>query len=199
MKTLAMFDFDETITTKDTLISGVKSVVSPLRFKSGMAVVALFLPLFKKKKISSTTMKNIVSFVFFKGQKVSTIKKRSQTYLNERVSKIIDPWHWERFMWHKEKGHEIVVVTASFDLWVDQWANEQGIPAICTNLKQKNGRYTGSIVGQNCYDEEKIIRVKNQYDLDSYGAIYAYTDSMTDKCLLDAATDAYLNGEEYSS
>ena len=62
-----------------------------------------------------------------------------------------------------------------------------GVRLIATNLVIDQGKITGNIDGNNCYGEEKVNRIKQLYDLNSYSIIYAYGDSSGDRPMLALA------------
>ena len=87
----------------------------------------------------------------------------------------------------------MVVVSASPETWIRPWCEAQGMEAIATRLEEREDRLTGKIAGRNCQGEEKVRRVREIIDLDSYTRIYAYGNSSGDMPMLSLAHERYLN------
>ncbi len=69
------------------------------------------------------------------------------------------------------------------------WAKTRGFDQVMGNrLAVRNSRFTGRIVGQNCYEAEKAKRLQAELgDLSQY-CIYAYGDSSGDRELTPLST-----------
>jgi phosphoserine phosphatase len=65
------------------------------------------------------------------------------------------------------------------------------VDLIATKLEMKDGRVTGRFLTRNCSGEEKVRRIEEQYDVKSFGYIYAYGDTPGDKAMLDLANERY--------
>jgi HAD superfamily phosphoserine phosphatase-like hydrolase len=78
-------------------------------------------------------------------------------------------------------------VTASAEEWVKPWCDMLGIGCISTLLEKKKGMITGHIYGINCNGEEKVNRIRQRFDLATFGDIYAYGDTSGDKPMLQLA------------
>jgi phosphoserine phosphatase len=50
---------------------------------------------------------------------------------------------------------------------------------------------TGRFLTRNCSGKEKVRRIEEQYDVKSFGYIYAYGDTPGDKAMLDLANERY--------
>ena len=111
----------------------------------------------------------------------------AKDYSCNHIDKILRPKAIERIVWHKEHGHKIVIVSASIDSWLKPWCDKNDLDLIATKLEIKNGILTGNFLTNNCYGNEKVIRVKQEYNLSNYEHIYAYGDSRGDRELLDLA------------
>ena len=98
----------------------------------------------------------------------------------------------EAIAFHKEKGHEIVVVTASAENWVKPWCDIHSIKTIATQLQTDNDQIiTGKLLSLNCNGDEKVNRIKSEYNLSDFEEIYCYGDSAGDRPMLEIATHAF--------
>jgi phosphatidylglycerophosphatase C len=55
----------------------------------------------------------------------------------------------------------------------------------------KDGRVTGRFLTKNCSGKEKVRRIAERYDLESFDHIYAYGDTPGDKAMLDLADEKH--------
>jgi len=185
---LALFDFDGTITTKDTLIEFIRFSVGEYRFIKGMIVLTPMLIAFKLKFIPNNIAKEKMLSYFFSGMQYERFISLATEYSLHHIPKIVRPKALERILWHQEEGDDIVIVSASMKCWLKPWCDQYGLSLISTELEVKQGHLTGKFLTKNCHGEEKVNRLKEQYNLASYQQIFAYGDSSGDKELL-ALTD----------
>jgi HAD superfamily hydrolase (TIGR01490 family) len=89
---------------------------------------------------------------------------------------------------HKADGHEIVLLSASLDVYLEFLAQLLGAGTlICTKLLKQDGFLTGELQGPNCKGPEKLRRLLARYgekNID-WSRSYAYSDSSTDVPLLE--------------
>jgi len=185
--TLALFDFDGTITTDDSLLKFIRFVVGDLRFAIGLFVLSPILMAYKLKFIPNYKAKQYMLSWFFKGYSEDDFKKVANKYSLNHIDKILRPKALEKLKWHKSQGHKVVVVSASLECWLAPWCQKNGLELIATKLEIKNGVVTGKLLSKNCYGQEKVNRIKSRYDLSQYQYIYAYGDSKGDKEMLALA------------
>ncbi len=188
---IAFFDFDGTITTKDSLLEVIKYQKGNLLFYIGFLLNAPFLIAFKLKIIRNSTAKQLVLKFFFKKTPLSLFQKKCDDFATEKLPALIRPKALTEIKKLKELNAEVVIVSASAANWLQQWANEMGAKLICTNLVIKNEKLTGNIDGENCHGEEKVKRINSAYDLSQYDEIYCYGDSSGDKPMLAIGTHSF--------
>lgn len=91
---------------------------------------------------------------------------------------------------HRRQGHRLVVVSASFDLYVAPVGRELGVDAvIATGLAVgPDGRLTGAYDGRNCRGGQKLERLRAWMQVNAPGAlVWAYGNSAGDLRLLAGA------------
>ena len=186
-QTIAFFDFDGTITTKDTMFEVIRYQKGSGALYLGFLLLSPLLVLFKLKLVSSHTMKEIFLRYFFKGAAVGAFREKCAAFCRERLPALIRPGALAAIKEHQEKGHQVVIVTASAQDWVGPWCEKMNITCIATQLEVKNEQLTGNILGLNCNGDEKVCRIKNEYDLELFENIFAYGDSSGDKAMLAIA------------
>ena len=184
---LALFDFDGTITTDDSLIKFIRFVIGDARFIMGIAIISPMLVAYKLKLIPNYKAKQYMLSYFFKGLSEEKFMQVANKYSLKHIDTILRPKAMEKIGWHKEQGHKIVIVSASIECWLKPWCDKNNLDLIATKLEIKDSIVTGKFLSKNCYGIEKANRVKAQYNLDDYDHIYAYGDSRGDKELLELA------------
>ena len=144
----------------------------------------------KEKKLTnmrSSTSEATVTLKASKNLSLDQAKKLSKSFNSEILAKIIRKKALDRIEWHKKNNDKIVVVTASPDLWLNDWCKKNDLDLVSTRLEVTDGKFTGNLIGMNCFGPEKVKRVKEKYELENYEKIYAYGDSRGDKELLEFA------------
>jgi phosphatidylglycerophosphatase C len=185
-KRLVLFDFDGTITTKDTFIEFIRFYHGNFRFASGFGLMLPILILYKFKIIPNWKAKEIVLTWFFKGQETVHFNRICGEFSRSILPRLIRPGALAEL---KKYGNdsEVVVVSASAENWVSSWCQENNVKIIATQLESIDGKLTGKINGKNCFGEEKAIRIRERYSLATYDEIIAYGDSSGDKEMLALA------------
>ena len=186
---LAIFDFDGTITTKDSFIEFIYYAVGPARFLLGFTYLAPVLILYFLKVLPNWKAKEISLTYFFNNWPVDQFQKIADDYSKNKISSIVKKSALEKIQWHKAQGHTVVVVSASPENYLSSWCQTYDIALIATRLESKDGKLTGKLATANCYGQEKIKRLKERYRLEDFEFIYAYGDSTGDKALKDIAQE----------
>lgn len=87
----------------------------------------------------------------------------------------------------KEEGYVVYICSASVEAYL-RFCDLPVDEIIGTKTKIINGRYTSQMIGKNCKDEEKVVRIseiiKNHNLEIDYDSSYAYSDSLHDKPML---------------
>jgi phosphatidylglycerophosphatase C len=185
-KRLVLFDFDGTITTKDTFIEFIKFYHGPIRFAMGFALLSPVLIAYKLKLLANWKAKEKVLTWFFKNESLDTFTSKCVEFTQSVLPKLIRPKALETIH-EMEKDYDIVVVSASAENWVSPWCRANNLHVIATTLEIIDGKLTGKIKGKNCFGIEKVNRIREKYDLVSYTEILAYGDSSGDKEMFELA------------
>lgn len=189
--TIALFDFDGTITTKDTLFDFIKFSFGKQRLIKGIIYLSPILALYTTNFIDNNLAKQYLFKYFFSGISVEELKHLGNRYTNERINKIIRPESIERINWHKKNNHQITIVSASLEYWLMPWCEKMELNLISTKLEIINNKFTGNYFGKNCHGKEKVNRINEIYDLNKFDLIYAYGDSLGDKQMLEIANKTF--------
>lgn len=188
---IAFFDFDGTITTKDTLLEVIKYRHGAVKLYLGFLLTSPLLVAYKLGVISNQLAKENVLRLFFGKMPLQAFQEHCDAFAREKIPALIRQKALTEIQQLKDAGAEIVIVSASAENWIRNWCNELQVKLIATELQIKNNAVTGKISGQNCYGEEKVRRIKAAYDLTQYDEIYCYGDTSGDKPMLSLATIAF--------
>jgi HAD superfamily hydrolase (TIGR01490 family) len=187
-KGIAFFDFDGTITTKDTLLEFIKYSKGTVPFYIGFLLNSPYLLAFKLKIISNQAAKEKVLQYFFKNTPLIEFEKKCSSFVTNALPALMRPQAMEEIKTLQQQGVPVVIVSASPENWIKPWVDMMQLKLIATRLEIKNNQLTGKIIEQNCHGEEKVRRIKQQYQLTEYDTIFAYGDSGGDKPMLGLAT-----------
>jgi HAD superfamily hydrolase (TIGR01490 family) len=185
---IAFFDFDGTITTKDTLLEFIKFAKGRFRFYVGFFVCLPYLVAYKLKIISNQRAKEKVLNFFFRRTSVEIFKRDCKLFSKDVLPTLIRPKALEEIAQLQQEGFMVVVVSASPENWICYWAEEMKVKLIASRLEIFNNNITGKLVGRNCHGQEKVRRIAELYALADYEKVFAYGDSKGDKPMLQLAT-----------
>jgi len=189
--TVALFDFDGTITSRDTFV--------PFLFKSFgyNKVLMTFFRLAPRAMLVGIGCSNrdrlkeyLVQSLFY-GESVEKLREIGSRY-GETLTTLYRVGALRRIEWHKSKGHRCIMVSASLDLYLENAAKSLGFDdLLCTVLSHNNQFFDGMLKGGNCRRMAKVTRIQAILgDLKNY-EIYAYGDSIGDREMLAIAEHGY--------
>lgn len=188
---LALFDFDGTISFKDSFLEFIKYRKGKTVFYLNMMLLSPVLVLMKLGVIPNQKAKELVLQWFFKGEDENKFKKASARFAETVLPAIVKDEAYRKILGHKKDNDRVVVVSASMDIWLKAWCEQLGIELICSRLHFENGKFTGKLATPNCQGEEKVRRIKAQIDLKDYHHIYAYGNSSGDNAMFAIADKVF--------
>lgn len=188
---IAFFDFDGTVTTKDSLKDFIIFATGSPRFWWGVILMSPILVAYKLRIISNNVAKEKFISYFFSGWLIDEFNRVASEYSSTRIKKLIRRDAQERLSWHKKNGDKIVIVTASIHNWLIGWVDECEYELLATELEVVDGVLTGNFSTNNCYGDEKVRRINLAYDISGFEKVYAYGDSSGDKPMLSLADESF--------
>lgn len=187
---LALFDFDGTITTRETFPDFVRASAPADRLASGRWRLAPWIAGYRAGLVSGTTVRaKIVDFAF-RGMDEAALRERAAVFARTALPPLLRPAAMARIAWHRQRGDRIVVVSGGFDLYLAPWCRTHGLDLICSSLQSRDGVLTGHYQGAQCVNQEKARQVQARYPRTQYRQVHAYGDTREDRALLALADHA---------
>ncbi|SFV69645.1 Phosphoserine phosphatase [hydrothermal vent metagenome] len=185
--TLALFDFDGTLTTKDSLGEFIKFAVGKPTYYFKLALFSPIFFLYKTKIMDNSYAKELLFRLYFYKINEDEFKNKAQEYGQTKINDILRQNIYEKFLAHIKNGDKVLLVSASMRCWLSPWAQKHKVELLCTELAFENKMFTGHFATINCHGKEKLRRVQAHLNLNDYEKIYTYGDSSGDDAILAIA------------
>lgn len=194
---LALFDFDGTITHQDMFSLFLHYSASGVRKSISKLIIMPFYLLYKLGILPAHFMRPITSFIAFSGRETQKIKAIGTQFANDIIPCFLRPQAIEQLNWHQRKGDTIVVVSASLNAYLEPWCEKNGYQLLCSQLVSDTPTISGVYLQGDCSLERKVSRIKSAFDLSDYASVYAYGDTHEDIPMLKLADHAKLNWKDW--
>jgi phosphatidylglycerophosphatase C len=191
MKCLVLFDFDGTLTDKDSFIAFLRATNSAIKFFTGFVLLSPVLILYKLGVIPNWKAKQIVIRFFYSGMEAEKFFHLGKMFSEKNISMLVKENAIAKLREHIAAGNTVVVVTASLEPYMTEWCRREGVTLIATRLEVAGNKITGNYNGSNCYGAEKVKRIRESFSLDDFEKIIAYGDSNGDKEMLELADEKH--------
>ncbi len=189
---ITVFDFDGTITTKDTFALFLRYYAGTPKWA---AKILTLLPIFSAyglKIVDRNTVKIHVIRRFFKNAKKDMLDAKAEKFATEVIPGLIRPQAQACLDNKKLSPESLYICSASIAPYLKAWGRTQNIQNIlATELDSHGDRYTGEIKGWNIWGEGKVRRIMAEFNPHEVKIIEAYGDSRGDRELLHAAKASY--------
>jgi phosphatidylglycerophosphatase C len=183
---VAAFDFDGTLTQRDTLVPF-------LRRARGSWAVARAAASAARRSRDRDAFKVTMLGGLFRGWSADRLDALGQAYVPDLV-RVLRPESAERLDWHRRQGHAVVIVSASLGAYLRPLADHLAVDAaLAVELVVDGaGVLTGEVVGGlNTRGPEKVARLRawldGRFGLATDVELWAYGDSSGDDELLAVA------------
>lgn len=189
---VAAFDFDGTISTKDTFFPFLLYAFGRRAVYTALAIGLVGLLRWNPRKSVRDRLKASLVRGLFKGVSRQRLEGLAQSYAQEVLGTRLRPKALQRIRWHMEQGHRCIMVSASLDIYLQPIANALGFDdLLCTRLSKTQDEFDGELMGNNCRRAEKVSRLAGLLgDLAQY-EIHAYGDSAGDREMLAIAAQKH--------
>lgn len=190
MKKLYCFDFDGTLTYKDTMFLYLK-FYNPKRFYFQFAKHTPLFVLLKLNLLDAEKVKKSFISSILKGEKKDRIERKSQRFFDENYPEIFRRNALDFIENRDQEKTDSLIVSASLDIWVKPFAEKLGIKLLSTEAEFVDDVFTGNFSTKNCNGEEKVSRIKEEIKEKKYDKIIAFGDTSGDKPMLEFADESH--------
>jgi phosphatidylglycerophosphatase C len=198
-RTVAAFDLDGTLSKRDTLLPFLRGLCGDLALVKAIVAVGgpLAAALVRNVNAQRGEIKDQLLTRLLDGMAANDVTVAGQRYAHHvAASTGLRPAIYTQWQHHRDAGHEVLLVSASLELYVNPLAQLLGgTVGLGTRLEVRaDGTLTGHLDGPNCRGEEKVRRLEEWLasttpdgsDPDDV-EVFAYGDSSGDDALLRRA------------
>ena len=186
MPDLALFDFDGTLTTRETFPAFMRYAVVRPRLLAGGVLLAPVVFGYRRGWVAGNPTRASIVQMGLRGVDAERLRAQGAAFARDVLPGVLRPEAMARLAWHRQRGDRVVVVSGGLDVYLAPWCADQGVELLCSVLAERGGRITG-YAGPQCVGEEKVRRVHALCDPQAYAAIHAYGDTHEDLAMLAMA------------
>jgi phosphatidylglycerophosphatase C len=185
---IVAFDFDGTLTCRDSFVAFLVWRAGPVRFLAGMASLAPALVRHARSR-DRDVLKAAVARRFLGGLSRLELEAAAEQFAGARFEALMRPDALACWREWRARGARLLIVTASPEFLVAPFARRLGADQlIATRLDfDSRDRFTGRLDGRNCRGPQKTERLRAAYG-PGVALAAAYGDSDGDREML-ALTD----------
>lgn len=190
---IAAFDFDGTLTRRDTLlpflvracgsraVARAAGLVAPVNVRSRLG--RLEDGLHHRDATKEALLGHLMA-----GRTAAWLAEEGAAFAQTLEARL-RPVMVEQLRWHREAGHELVIVSAGLCAYLEPFAAEHGFDhVIAVGLEADDqGVLTGRLTGPNVRGPEKAVRLRAWLGDDRPDLLWAYGNSSGDRELLAMA------------
>lgn len=193
---VAAFDFDGTIARRDTVVPFLVSVAGRAAVARAVGTrVPQLLRIAAGRADGEARDREKARFVrqLLAGRSAADVARAGSRFASDLWARqAFRPDVMTQLAWHRSRGHEIVIVSASLDVYLRPLAPRLGVGDVlsCSLETDAGGRLTGELLGGNVRGAEKVRRLTAWLGGDAALAateLWAYGDSSGDDELLAVA------------
>ena len=185
---IAAFDFDKTITTRDTLLPFLFGLHSR---RQNMLNALKLLPTavrYQLGHLENHIAKERILTTFLPDYTLPYLIQQAETFAHRVIPQWVRPQALQRIYWHHAQGHRCILLSAGLEIYLQFWAAAFPFETVlATRLSVEQNQVTGKINGRNCFGQEKVNRLLAYAGPRENFTLYAYGDSRGDRELLAAA------------
>lgn len=186
------FDFDGTLTNRDTLLEFIRFAKGTFSLLCGLFVycpklILMLLHLYPNWKVKQQFFAH-----YFKGMNIENFNHICKDFANAKRQSIMRQEGVKTLKEADNSGCKIIIISASIENWIKPFFESfKNIVIIGTKIEVKDGIITGRFLTPNCYGAEKVRRIKKALPSKKDYHLIAYGDSRGDKELLEYADERH--------
>lgn len=192
MKTVVAFDFDGTLTKKDSFIEFIKFSKGSFKFYISTPLIGFLWLLSKLKLVETHKAKAVIFSYFFKNMSLEKFNSYCNNFEVE-IDKMLKQDAKSVIKNQLYKHSNVLIVSASIENWIKPWATSNGINTVLATKIAINAKanLTGKFSSQNCVGKEKVNRVLGVFPNRETYKLVVYGDSSGDKALMAIADKVF--------
>lgn len=191
---VAYFDFDGTLTTRDTLLLFLIHCVGAMRLIINLPLILPNIILYLTRIITNEEAKERILTILLKNRSFADLDHYARSFAYSKISQYINPEIFAKLEYHKEHGHKVIIISANLAIYLRYWVAMHKLDGvIATEIEFVNNIATGHLATRNCYGEHKVTRL-SQYLAQTglkFSYSYAYGNSRGDYELLNHVDEGY--------
>lgn len=193
--TVAAFDVDGTLTTRDCVVPFLREVAGTWGLVGGLLRHPL--RLFERAlRRDRDGLKAMAATAVFAGRNEDEVRRLGTDFARRVHAGWMRQDTVRQLDRHREAGDLVVLVSASFELYLVPLARLIGVDHVLgTRLAAADGAFTGELEGPNCRGPEKVERLRSWMTDEGVErtaiTLVAYGDSAGDRDLLAASDEAH--------
>ncbi len=194
---LVAFDFDGTITDRDSLQDFIRRMRGwPICIRAYLVCVprALYWDRGPQRRqaIKHRFLRSALG-----GLSRAQVQALADAYVRDYVPQIVRPEMMERVRVHRERGDTVVLVSASPSIYLQPWAQAQGmVQVLATELAFDGQKGCVGMSSANCWGQEKVNRLEVWLGVKPVELDMAYGDSPGDAQMLAHTRQPWLRGRD---
>ena len=191
-RVVAAFDFDGTLSRRDSLVPFLRRLCGDPRVLGAVLTRLPVLLAAAAGRVSRGRAKEALLRPLIGGRRLADVEPVAGAFAERLVGTGMWPPGLERLEWHRGRGDEVVIVSASPELYLAPLGRVLGVRAVlATGLEvDAAGRLTGRLRGDNVRGAEKVARLDAWLEGDP-AEVWAYGDSDGDRELLARADHGF--------
>lgn len=188
----AFFDFCETLVNFQTADAYVNYVVHKSK-SARIRILSFIFRAFNKcriyRSIDRISNRNLNLFKkcmlwLLKGMPEDILDLYARCYFYEKILNNTIPEVLEIMKQKKADGYKIYIVSGGYDIYLKYFVEKFQLDGlVCSRLKFKNGKSTGTLTGSDCLGDHKTMMLNKIFQRKPYYS-ESYSDSVTDLPLL---------------
>jgi phosphatidylglycerophosphatase C len=195
---LALFDFDGTITIRETMPDFIRIATRPFRLLLGKILLLPIIVGYKAGFVSGSVARASICRFCFWQIPISEVEVHGERFARTVLPNLLRQRAMDRIAWHKARGDTVVVVSGGLDLYLSFWCREHNLELLCSKLQMQRGVLTGRYLGSQCVRAEKARLVQERFPPGNYSRVFAYGDTPEDRELLALADEPFYRWQPLS-
>jgi len=157
---IVAFDFDGTLTCRDSFMAFLRWRAGPIGFALGL-IRLMPATLAYAVHRDRGRLKVAAARVFLEGLTADALTVSARAFATAEGARLLRPDAVRRWREWRDQGARLLIVTASPEIIISPFAEDLGAFAIIgTRLATRDGRLTGAFDGANCRGAEKVVQLR---------------------------------------